>query len=380
MSADTSVESVIVVGAGIMGLSLCWALARRGVKVRLFDQGAIPNPISSSYDEHRINRHAYGKLNGYARMMPQAFRAWDAMWADLGVSHYEETNGIYVLRHEDGWYENTRSQLAEMGIACTDMSAHQVAERLPVLREEGISRAVEVGGSGLLFPRRILTDLVVHLMLQGVEFHAYTPVTAVDLEKATVTTEKGIFGADKVVVAAGPWIGRLIQEFDGVAVPSRQAVLYLAPPPELMRIWQKAPVVVVRDKEAGLYCLPPRRGTRLKIGDHRFSMTGDPDEDRKATAEDIAPIWEGMRKAYRDVDRYSIIDPKACFYTVTDDESFRVVQSGAGGMAVSACSGHGFKLAPLVASGVVSGLLGDHPADAVATWAAGKAAQQLPLF
>ncbi|MYZ46219.1 NAD(P)/FAD-dependent oxidoreductase [Propylenella binzhouense] len=380
MSATPSVGSVIVVGVGIMGLSLAWALSRRGVKVTLFDQGPIPNPMSSSLDEHRINRHAYGKLNGYARMMPQAFRAWDALWADLGRSHYEETGGIYVLRHEDAWYDNTVAQLAEMGISCKDLGAAEVVRRLPVLNEQGISRAVEVGGSGLLFPRRIMTDLIVHLNLLGVEFQAHTPVTDVDPDRATVTTSRGVFGADRVIVAAGPWIGRLVPGLDGVAVPSRQAVLYLAPPPEHLRVWMSAPVVVVRDVEAGLYCLPPRRGTRLKIGDHRFSLTGDPDEDRIATADDIAPIWAGMKKAYRDVESYSIIEPRACFYTVTDDETFRVVQPGANGFAVSACSGHGFKLAPLVASGIAAAALGEQPVERIAPWAAGKAEPSLPLF
>ncbi|PTQ75303.1 NAD(P)/FAD-dependent oxidoreductase [Celeribacter persicus] len=380
MSGKTSVETVIVVGAGIMGLSLSWALAKRGVKVRLFDQGPIPNPVSSSFDEHRINRHAYGKLNGYARLMPDAFRAWDALWADLGVRHYEETGGIYVLRHEDDWYDNTTRQLAELGVPCKELSATEVADRLPVLNPDGIFRAVEVGGSGLLFPRRILTDLVVHLTLMGVELNAFTPVQSVDPEAGKITTDKGVEEADKVIVAAGAWISRLVPELDGVAVPSRQAVLYLAPPPTLMKSWQSAPVVVVREKEAGLYCLPPRCGTRLKIGDHRFSLTGNPDEDRMATDDDIAPIWAAMQKAYRNVDDYRIIDPKACFYTVTDDETFRLVQPGARGFAISACSGHGFKLAPLIASGVVQAVLEDRPTAEVATWAAGLEEQPLPLF
>src|SRR4051794_38488005 len=36
---------VAIVGAGIAGLSLAWALHKRGVAVSLFDQGAIPNPV-----------------------------------------------------------------------------------------------------------------------------------------------------------------------------------------------------------------------------------------------------------------------------------------------------------------------------------------------
>ncbi|MBZ8134826.1 FAD-binding oxidoreductase [Afifella sp. IM 167] len=373
-------EKVLIIGAGIMGLSLAWALARQGISVEVFDQGPIPNPVSSSHDEHRINRHAYGKLGGYARLMPQAFKAWDSMWADLGVSHYEPTGGVYVLRHEDGWYDSTKAQLDELGVEFKDLPRDQLAARFPMLEPDGIERAVFVGGSGLLFPVRILTDLVVHLSELGVRFHAHTKVHEVDPERGVVTTAGGHFSGDTVVVAAGAWIGRLVPQFAGSVTPSRQAVLYLAPPPDMARAWRTAPVIVVREKDAGLYALPPRRGTRLKIGDHRFSLTGDPDEDRAATADDIAPVWDALVRAYRDMDAYTIIDPKACFYTVTPDEAFKVAALGARGWAVSACSGHGFKLAPLIASGIAAGVRGVVTSDDVSEWAAARAPDRLKLF
>jgi len=52
----------LIIGGGIAGLSTAWALARRGVQVELFEQGPLPNPRASSYDEHRIIRHAYGAM------------------------------------------------------------------------------------------------------------------------------------------------------------------------------------------------------------------------------------------------------------------------------------------------------------------------------
>ena len=43
-------------------------------------------------------------------------------------------------------------------------------------------RAYEAEGAGVLFPIRILTDLVVHLASRGVRFHAGARVDAVDPE------------------------------------------------------------------------------------------------------------------------------------------------------------------------------------------------------
>lgn len=382
MNASTKdAQKVLVVGAGIVGLSTAWALARRGAQVEVIDQGPIPNTISSSFDEHRINRHAYGKLTGYSRMMPDAYRIWNGLWADIGAVHYQEIGGVYVLRQaNDPWYDLTRTAMADMGIGFRDMPADEIARRLPMLEPSGIQKAVWVDGSGLLFPTRILNDMIVHLARIGVRFHACTQVSDVDPEQGRITTNRGVLSGDQVVIAAGAWIDRLVPAFKGHTVASRQAVVFLSAPAQYQTAWAEAPVLVVRDGDYGLYALPAYGSARLKIGDHRFSRIGNPDDSRTATAQDMAPIWDALRQAYRDIGHYDVLEEKACFYTVTEDEAFRAEPLGARAWAVSACSGHGFKLAPLVGTGVALGVLGQAPAAEISAWIAGRGqAPSLPL-
>src|ERR1700692_1090159 len=88
-SADKAVTAkIIVVGAGVAGLCVAWSLLRRGYRVEIFDQGPIPNPLSSSWDEHRITCHNYGALDGCARLMPAAFDASDVLLGDFRARHY----------------------------------------------------------------------------------------------------------------------------------------------------------------------------------------------------------------------------------------------------------------------------------------------------
>jgi sarcosine oxidase/sarcosine oxidase subunit beta len=126
--------------------------------------------------------------------------------------------------------------------------------------------------------------------------------------------------------------------------------------------------------DGGLYTLPPRRGTRLKIGDHLFSRSGDADGDRVATDADVARLWPAARAAYRDLDSYQLLERKACFYTVTEDESFIAREIGASGWVLSACSGHGFKLGALMGEGMGRIIAGEAPKEAHPAWVAGKAA------
>lgn len=365
-------QTALIIGGGIAGLSTAWALRRRGWVVDLFEQGPLPNPRASSYDEHRITRHSYGHMEGYAWLMPSAFRAWDRLWAEFGVAHYEPTGAVYVLRQETGWYDATARALDSMHIGYETIPLDEAARRFPMVNIEGVLRVVRTEGAGMLFPARILIDLVVLLARLGATLHACTRVEQVDLERGAIVASGREYRGDAVIVAAGAWADRLLPGLRAEATPSRQAVLYLAPPPDLADAWDSAPVLLDHGGDIGIYTLPPRRGTRLKIGDHHFSRTGDPDDDRLATARDLERLIPAARIAYRDFGRYSVLEPKACYYTVTGDERFIVRPEGAAGWLVSACSGHGFKLGPLIGQGVAEAIAGERPAHQLEDWAAGR--------
>lgn len=362
---------VLIVGAGIAGLSTAWALARRGYAVEVFEQGPVPNPRASSYDEHRITRHVYGST-GYAELMPHAFALWDRLFADIGTRHFDPLPLLVLQRERDAWFASSKASLDSLNVPYRAVQVETLAESYPMLSTEGVSAAFVCEGAGVLFPIRILIDLSVHLASLGVVFHANTKVTAVDLDAGTVTVDGGVRSGDVVVVAAGAWAERLVPALRALATPSRQAVLFLAPPPALADAWRDAPVILDIGAASGTYALPPRPGTRLKIGDHLFTRIGDPDDDRLAMEEDLAQLFDAARLAFRDFDAYRILERKICYYTVTDDERFVVRPLGRAGYIQSACSGHGFKLGPLIGEGVARAIAGETAAGDLAEWAAAR--------
>lgn len=364
---------VAIVGAGIAGLSLAWALRSRDVSVSLFEQGPIPNPVSSSFDEHRITRHTYGDLTGYGAMMPAAFAICDQLWADLGVSHYNATGMAYVTRSGADPYPGIAAELDGMGILHRRLDADEIAARLPMINAEGIASAFEAQGAGMLFASRIITDLAGWVEENGVEMHPNSLVEDVDVDTGRFKANGDIFHADMVVIAAGAWLPQLWPGVSGRLVPSRQTLLYLKPPERLATAWANAPVIADQGSGHGAYILPPRAGTRLKLGDHRFTRIGQGGDDRIARSEDLAPVLAGARDVLAGFDDYEIVETKVCYYTVTEDERFVVEPIGPAAWVLSACSGHGFKFGPLIAQGLADALTGRRNAADVTNWAAGRA-------
>ncbi|MEX6506709.1 NAD(P)/FAD-dependent oxidoreductase [Jiella sp. M17.18] len=365
---------VIVVGAGIAGLSTAWALTRRGFKVEVFEQGPVPNPRATSYDEHRITRHAYGTLEGYAYLMPRAFALYEAMFRDIGALHFSPGSVFYFLRDDVDWYEPVSRSMTALGKGMHEIPLSEVPERFPMIETKSLARCVETEEGGMLFPIRILTDLTVWLGNQGVVFHADARVSDIDPEAGTLVANGETYRADRIVIAAGAWVNKLTPVVADAVVPSRQAVLYLAPPAEYVEAWKTAPVLIDLGTESGTYTLPPRNGTRLKVGDHVFTRAGDADGDRIATDADVARLNKAARLAYRDFDRYQVLEKKICFYTVTRDpsEEFQVKPWGEKAWVVSACSGHGFKLGPLIGDGVAAAIAGERSDEDTVRLTAGR--------
>ena len=362
---------VLVVGGGITGLSSAWALGRDGHEVTLFEQARLPNPMGSSVDEHRLIRFPYGARPGYTRMVAEAYQSWERVFADIGERPYAATGSLVMSSRSDGFLRESADCLVALGHVPQWLDRGELTRRFPTLDASRVAAAFTLESGGVLLASRIVLALARRLRETGVLVREETPVVRADLASATVELGDGsTLSGDALVVAAGPWVTRLVPGLESTLTPSRQVVVYLTPPNDLAALWAVSPLILDLAPEAGFYLVPPVLGTGLKIGDHRFSRAGDPDRDREVSPEEASNVAALARSRLRGFERYRIASAKTCFYTVEKDERFMVRSLGRG-LVVAACSGHAFKFGSVIGERVADVIAGRWDAARLQRWIGG---------
>ena len=364
---------VIVVGAGIMGLCTAWALAREGHAVTVLEQATIPNPKGSSFDAHRLIRYTYAAAAGYTAMVAEAFRDWESLWRFLGQRLYVPTGTLVIGPEDAPRISESARTFDRFAIDYELLDPGEVTRRFPVITGGEIGAALYTSSGGVLLAGRIVAALATSLGGAGVSLRPETWVAEVDPRRARARLSSGeTLAADALVLTAGPWISRLLPAYAQRVTPSRQAVAYLSAPADLHASWRACPMVLESRARIGFYIVPPVADTPLKVGDHGFTLTGDPDEDRELTAEAAQIVAGEARHRLRDYQRYRVLGGRHCFYTVEPQERF-IIEPVERSWVVSGFSGHGFKFGPTIGRGVADAVTGRRSAAEVGSWAAGQA-------
>jgi sarcosine oxidase subunit beta len=217
---------VVVVGGGIMGASLAFALTRLGVSdVLVIERGTLA--AGASGKTGALLRQHYTNIPEatLAHLSLQMFRNWDdVVGGDCG---FVETGSIVTVATEGpdaGNIERMRRVIAmqnRIGITSEVITADQLFELQPFTKVDDIAVAAYERESGYVDSLAAVRTMAEAALRGGATFAEGRAVTGVASDGGRVTgveTGDGPVKADAVVVAAGAWSGSLLAGV-GVEVP-----------------------------------------------------------------------------------------------------------------------------------------------------------------
>jgi sarcosine oxidase len=208
---------------------------------------------------------------------------------------------------------------------------------------------------GVTFSDRAHAALIGEAVDRGVEVRDETPVRALSADRGsvTLTLDRGELRTRAVVVTAGAWGAELLSGvgIELPVVPTRETVVYvdvpgaerLPPVIDYGRLPAKGEGGIIRVGQAAFSLAAPGRG--LKAGLHHSGPATDPDDD--AAPDERVAAWTAAWVAERYADAGETLGAETCLYTNTSDEELVLERHGRV-VVGSACSGHGFKFAPIV--------------------------------
>jgi sarcosine oxidase len=340
---------IVVVGGGITGAATAWALAQGGSGVLLLEQFALGHTRGSSHGGSRIFRLTYPDPH-YVRLAQAALEGWRRLEAESGQTLIVRNGSLDFGSLVS---DNTRA-LASCGVRHELLSGSEVAARWE-LGAAPDERALFQPDGGVTLADRAHSAFIEAARETGATVAEDAPVTGLALERGAVrvSTRNNEIVARAVVVTAGAWAPALLQPL-GIelpVVPTRETVAYFDVP----RAANLPPLMDSAIPAAGDYGLArpgqisyslAAPGIGLKAGLHHAGHVANPDEDGSPDPAIVEWVGDWVGRRYPGATP-SVTEPETCLYTNTSDESFVLERHGRV-VVGSACSGHGFKFAPVL--------------------------------
>ncbi len=342
----------IVVGGGGMGSATAYYLAKAGQKVLLLEQFEFNHLWGSSWGHSRIIRYSYTNPV-YVQLARETYPLWHALEEATGERFYIKTGGIDFGYPDEPTFRDTKNALDTSSIPYELLNAKEAQARFPQFRFQDDWQVIYQADSGIVPPSRAVNAHLRLAKAHGATLRDNTPVLKIApfADSVEVHTEDAVYKSAKLVITAGSWAGKLIQETTGSVLPLQplrvQEVLFNSPDDSYTH--EHMPIYIYHadfDKGGGLYGLPSIEGSGVKSGIHGGLNIDHPSHINYTPDEDAVPKLRHLIKDFLPMSQSADVKMvRVCLYTMTPDQDFVIDQHptyphiaiGAG------FSGHGFK-------------------------------------
>lgn len=340
-------HEVVIVGAGVIGASVAFHLARAGIRdVVVLEREALPGSGSTAHANGGIRAQFTTEVN--LAMSLASMAILDALADEIGEPPLYRKAGYLFLTDSSQRLAAMANAVAfqrERGVSVELLGPDEVRARLPWASCDGVAGGTFGPRDGFIDPGALANFFLGAALRAGAHVRYSTEVTAIEPEAGgfMLAATTGEVHGRVVVNAAGPW-ARPVAAMAGVELPVepvRRHILVTGPCPALPRV-----IPMTIDADTGV--LVRREGDRIVIAYSNpdepvgYNLAFDPDfverivepVDRRfpviaAAGIDVSRSWAGL-------------------YEVTPDHHAVIGEAPArpGFILVNGFSGHGVMHAP----------------------------------
>ncbi len=341
---------VVIVGGGIIGVSIAYYLAKNGVhKVVLLEKGVMGNG-STGKCAGGIRTQFSTRINIQFSLISLA--VIKAFQVEFGIDpEFHPIGYLFLACRSKEWaiLESNARLIQSMGLDVTLLTPNEIRDRWPFLRVDDLSGGSYSKSDGYAGPYEILQGFIKGARRMGVSFIEGIEVTGIQAKNGRVKTIETATGetirTPIVVNAAGPYAARIaaMLGIDLPVIPLRRQVFFTGLFEALPPIF---PMIV--DMEHGWYMRREGQGLLL-------SGPQDSEASFNETVDFDAQVWTAKRSLYRVpiLKEAKIANGWAGLYEISPDNHAIIgaFPEMKGFICANGFSGHGFMHGP--AAGIV---------------------------
>ena len=344
----------VIIGGGVMGCSILYNLAARGLtNTVLLERDALGSG-STGRSSGAVRMHYSNEV--HARMAWQSlsiFRDFDEVIGSVGNQAAFVETGYLIFSGDDdvdAFHKNVAMH-QKVGIQSSIISREDAAEIAPAFNLEDCAAIAYEPMSGHADPSGVAGAYASRAREMGAQVKLQAPATAVEVSSGKVTaviTAEERIETPAAVIATGPWSRRFLLQH-GIDLPleaTRHEVIHLKRPVD------KLPYHPGGGDIANLIYFRPEGADLTLVGNGNIEQVVDDPEIYAARPSQsfIQEVWSRLVRRIPLMEEAEFSTGYAGLYTSTPD-SHPVIDKVEGIEGLYVCtgfSGHGFKLSPMV--------------------------------
>lgn len=348
----------IVLGLGGMGSAATWQLARRGVRVLGLEQFTSPHNRGSSHGRTRVIRQAYFEDPAYVPLLLRAYELWQEAEAASGRRLLTLCGGLMLGRPDSEVVRGSIHSAREHHLPHEILEAREIRRRFPQFNIHDDDIALFEARAGFVEAEAAVQAHLDLAARHGATLQFEEPVLRWEHsgDGVVVTTTRGTYAAESLVVSPGPWAPTLLEELGLPLQVERQVLYWFQPRNGIENYLPDRFPIYIWESPDGLqpYGFPatdgPHGGVKAAFFRIPHAQICTPDTvDRQLRPADEQAMRAILRRLLPGLEG-ELRQATTCLYTCTPDLHFVMGLHPAHAQVSFAAgfSGHGFKFCSVV--------------------------------